>query len=305
MRPGPPSRGANSWVQTSHLMLKHSQHHYANSPRNDSFSTPACWTRGEVVTVHASWCQETLSEQPARGIVKILSWVGSGIKATGVYKKCSISSLQRSAWIKSQPKTSRRSHTAMKATQSERVWRGGCIGGTEAQNGESSPGCALTRRPWELLYFHLAARTCTQPRPEQTVGRTTEWKRHRNDPSRIVSTAAIPYDRFPLAALTVIRRYSLRLSEIWYPVRRVFNSKMWKLSEIVVVWTGRRACVCLSACLAVDLHLFLHRLYWGRVPTLQRMQQAQLDKNLLNNHIFKHNASPASRNSHRWRYTQK
>lgn len=57
MRPGPPSRGANSWVQTSHLMLKHSQHRYANSPRNDSFSTPHLL---EVVTVHANWCQETL-----------------------------------------------------------------------------------------------------------------------------------------------------------------------------------------------------------------------------------------------------
>lgn len=47
-----------------------------------------------------------------------------------------------------------------------------------------------------------------------------------------------------------------------------FYSKMWKLSEIVVVWTGRRACVCLSACLAVDSHLFLHQLFWGCVPTL-------------------------------------
>ena len=86
---------------------------------------------------------------------------------------------------------------------------GGWVGEEEAQYGESSPGCCRqTRRPWELLYFHLAARSCTQPRPEQTLGKTTEWKRHHNYPSRIVSTAAIAGNCFPLAALTVIQHYS-------------------------------------------------------------------------------------------------
>lgn len=61
---------------------------------------------------------------------------------------------------------------------------------------------------WKLLYFHLAVKTCTQTRPEQTLWRTTEWKRHRNDPSRLVSTAAIAANCFPLTTLTVILRYS-------------------------------------------------------------------------------------------------
>lgn len=52
-------------------------------------------------------------------------------------------------------------------------------GRAEAHNGESSPGCRQTQRPWELLYFHLAARACTQPWPEQTLGKTTEWKHCR------------------------------------------------------------------------------------------------------------------------------
>lgn len=40
-------------------------------------------------------------------------------------------------------------------------------GGVKTLYGESSPGC---RKTGKLLYFHVAERTCTQPRPEQTLG---------------------------------------------------------------------------------------------------------------------------------------
>ncbi len=178
-----------------------------------------------------------------------------------------------------------------RATQSGR-----CTGEPEAQNGESSPGCRQTWRPWELLYFHLAARTCTQPRPEQTVGKTTEWKRHRNDPSRIVSTAAIADNCFPLTTLTVILHYSSNWvrSDIQ---QGEFLCKTWKLSEIIMklFWRDGVWHFCLAVaewdCLTAP---FLSQRSVGVCCSLEDVRSAQASSQSSSVTTYSNTHSPAS-----------
>lgn len=85
------------------------------------------------------------------------------------------------------------------ATQTGRV--GSCIG-----QSEPSQCWRETRKALRASLLPSSCKAHTQP--EQILGKTTEWKRRRKDPSRIVSTAAIANNCFPLTALTVKLHYS-------------------------------------------------------------------------------------------------
>lgn len=115
----------------------------------------------------------------------------------------------------------------------------------------------------KALRASLLPSSCkTRTQPEQILGKTTEWKRRHKDPSRIVSTAAIANNCFPLTALTVILQYSS--DWVRFDIQQgEFLFKVWKVSWIVIKLFGCYSVWCFF------LAKWLHRCHFSPSTRLE------------------------------------